>query len=189
MKSAFSLRKTATAPDQTPVPVATPEPVPDVHLPDDPELTGEPAQPAFQHWVSTLPTALGQWLRQSRVLIGLAIAFLLFWNLADWTSATGARMRPGQYAYSNEMAQLWTATYRLVFIIAVVVAIIKLTVPALIRYWRRDVEPGFDASTDFLFHLTPHQRLWFSFALLFALCYLFILLLGVRLPESPSVGL
>lgn len=182
-----SLRKTLTTPDQTPELVATPAVEPLERAVDAPPMgsTEPPEERAGHRLRDTVP----RWLRQNKVLTGLAIVFLLFWNLADWTSATGSRMRPGQYAYSNEMAQLWTASYRLVFIVGMAVLIIKFTAPVLIRYWRRDGVPTFDASRDFRYHLTPHQRLWFSFALLFALCYLFILLLGVRLPESANVGL
>jgi hypothetical protein len=122
-----------------------------------------------------------------RVLIGLAIAFTGFWILADWTGFTAARMKPGQIVYSNEMVQLWTASYRLVFVVAVAIAIVRLTLPAFVRYWRQDVDPLLDAGKDFL-KLTPHQRLWFSFAVLAFLCWLFVQLLMVKLPESLSVG-
>ncbi|WP_138994010.1 hypothetical protein [Larkinella sp. C7] len=122
-----------------------------------------------------------------RVLMGLAIAFLAFWVLADWTGWTAARMRPGQIVYSNEMVQLWTAAYRLVFVISVAVAIIRLTIPILTEYWRQDASTAIDATTDFK-KLTPQQRLWFSFAVLLAFCYLFVQLLLVKLPESLSVG-
>ncbi|WP_234733406.1 hypothetical protein [Tellurirhabdus bombi] len=146
-----------------------------------------PVASEFRSEEESVASSLINRFYSARVLIGLAIAFISAWLLADWTSSTNAQMRPGQIAYSNEMQQLWTATYRLAFVVIAAVAIIRLTIPSLVQYMRQDSGFVLDAAEDFK-KLSPQQRLWFAFAVLFSLCYLFVSLLSVKLPESLSVG-
>ncbi len=123
-----------------------------------------------------------------RLFLGLVVCFLFFYVCADYTSFTAGQIHPGELVFSNTMVQLWTATYRLAFIFGVSLALIGLAFQGLWQFFRPTPERDFDLITSIRFDLTPTQRIWLFFIVFFALCFLFVQLLSVRLPESVSVG-
>jgi hypothetical protein len=147
-----------------------------------PEETAEPAP---------TPGIGGKVLAKSRYLLqlygGLIIAFLTFYALADWTSFTTAEQRPGQLIFSNTMTQLWTACFRLAFVLGASLGLLRLLWPELFRFFRPDNE-GPDMMTTIKYELTSFQRLCVFLLAFFGLCYLFIQLLSVNLPQTISVG-
>ena len=48
---------------------------------------------------------------------GLLIALFGFYALADFTAYMTGQERPGQLIFSNTMTQLWTAAFRLTFVL------------------------------------------------------------------------
>ncbi|GAB3753955.1 hypothetical protein [Spirosoma pomorum] len=133
----------------------------------------------------------GKVLAKSRYLWqlygGLAVAFLAFYALADYTAYTTAEQRPGQLIFSNTMTQLWTACFRLVFVLGASLGLLRLFWPELFRFFRPDSE-GPDMMTTIKYELTSFQRLCVFLLAFFGLCYLFIQLLSVNLPQTISVG-
>ena len=125
-----------------------------------------------------------------RLFGGFAVAFLFFYCLADYTAVTTGQIRPGEMIFSNTMIQLWTATYRLVFIMGIVMALIALLSAksrGLWQFFKPTADDQFDLAYSIKHHLTPTQRVWLFYAVFFFLCYLFVALLTAKLPESASV--
>lgn len=147
--------------NESPQPVA---PIVPPELPSSPyEAKEDPPTPIkkFNYW----------WL-----LRGLGIAFLGFYLLADWTEITTAQLNPGQMIFNNRMTQLWMAAHRLVFVLMIALLVFAI----LNRY--------LDLLSSIKNDLSPPQRVWLAYAIVFALCFLYVLLLMVKLPESVSVG-
>lgn len=158
-----------------PDPVAYPEPVV-VHEPSPTNAGPEPDA------VKPRRNTIG------RIVMGLVVCFLFFYVLSDYTSFTAGQIHPGELIFSNTMIQLWTATYRLAFIFAVVLAMIGLVWQGLWQFFRPSKDRDFDLGTSIRNDLTNKERLWLFFIVFLSLCYLFVQLLMVRLPESVSVG-
>jgi hypothetical protein len=123
-----------------------------------------------------------------RLFGGLMVGFMGFYVLAEYTSYTVGETQPGQLVFSNAMIQLWTAAYRLAFILLVVLVLLRLFWPAAFEFFRPDRQTGPDITNTFLHEISPTQRLWVCLSVFFFVCYLFVLLLMVKLPESVSVG-
>lgn len=121
------------------------------------------------------------------IAAGLVFGFLFFYLLADWSSFTTGQQRLGQLVFSNTMTQLWTAAYRLTFIVAVALLLIRLFIPSLFTFWRADTRGRLDLENAFS-SLTRFQQVCVFLAVFFGFCYLFVALLQVSLPESVSVG-
>ncbi|GAB3802948.1 hypothetical protein GCM10028819_32040 [Spirosoma humi] len=130
-------------------------------------------------------------LDRSRYLLslygGLVGAFLVFYALADYTAYTVAEQRPGQLIISNTMTQLWTACFRMAFILAASLGLLRLFWPELFRFFRPGTD-GPDMMTTIKYELTSFQRLCVFLLAFFGLCFLFIQLLSVNLPQTVSVG-
>ncbi|UHG93395.1 hypothetical protein [Spirosoma oryzicola] len=142
--------------------------------------------------IASVLASLVRWLNHSRYLLslygGLAVAFVAFYALADYTAYTTAEQRPGQLIFSNTMTQLWTACFRLVFILGASLALLRLFWPELFRFFRPDTQNGPDMMTTIKHELTSYQRLCVFLLAFFGLCLLFIALLLVNLPQTVSVG-
>lgn len=119
---------------------------------------------------------------------GLLIGFLAFYALADYTAYTTAAQRPGQLIFSNTMTQLWTACFRLAFVLGASLGLLRLFWPELFQFFRPDNQDGPDMMTTIKFELTSFQRLCVFLLAFFGLCFLFIQLLSVNLPQTISVG-
>lgn len=143
---------------------------------DEPKRTGLPAQ----------------MLARSRHMLnlygGLLIGFLVFYALADYTAYTTAEQRPGQLVFSNTMSQLWTACFRMAFVLGASLSLLRLFWPELFRFFRSDSASDPDMTNTIQYELTSFQRLCVFLLAFFGLCYLFIMLLSVNLPETISVG-
>lgn len=132
--------------------------------------------------------AKSAWPGLLKLFGALLTVFLSFFALADYTSFTTGQMRPGELVFSNTMVQLWTASYRLVFIDLIVLLILWMTAPALWALVRPDHNHKYDLTTSILNDLTPKERIWLFFIVFYANAYLFVLLLTAKLPESISAG-
>ncbi|WP_080239069.1 hypothetical protein [Spirosoma rigui] len=131
-------------------------------------------------------------LARSRQLVnlygGLLIGFLIFYALADYTAYTTAEQRPGQLIFSNTMNQLWTACFRLAFVLGASLGLLRLFWPELFQFFRPDNHEGPDLTNTIKYELTSYQRLCVFLLAFFGLCFLFIALLSVNLPQTVSVG-
>lgn len=131
-------------------------------------------------------------LARSRHLVnlygGLLAGFLVFYALADYTSYTTAEQRPGQLIFSNTMTQLWTACFRLAFVLGASLGLLRLFWPELFQFFRPDTHERPDMTDTIKFELTSFQRLCVFLLAFFGLCFLFIALLSVNLPQTVSVG-
>lgn len=154
----------------------------------DPEELTEPQPTGWRGWINHLLRLL----HKSRQLIhlygGLGLAFLVFYALADYTAFTTAEQRPGQLIFSNTMTQLWTACFRLAFVLGASLGLLRLFWPELFRFFRPDIHDGPDMMATIKNELTPYQRLCVFLLAFFGLCALFIALLSVNLPQTISVG-
>ncbi len=131
-------------------------------------------------------------LARSRHLLnlygGLVAGFLLFYALADYTAYTTAEQRPGQLIFSNTMNQLWTACFRMAFVLGASLGLLRLFWPELFQFFRSDSATEPDMINTIRYDLTSFQRLCVFLLAFFGLCYLFIMLLQVNLPQTISVG-
>ncbi|MCX6217599.1 hypothetical protein [Spirosoma sp.] len=123
-----------------------------------------------------------------QMVTGLILCFLLFYSLADYTSYSAGRIHPGEMIFSNTMIQLWTATYRMAFIFAIVMAFISLCWTGLWKFFKPSPDRDFDLLTSIRYDLTPEKRIWLFVIVFFASCFLFAFLLTANLTESVSVS-
>jgi|GEM_PF-6233709 len=127
--------------------------------------------------------------RQSFYLYsGLLIALFGFYALSDFTAYMTGQERPGQLIFSNTMTQLWTAAFRLTFVLGASLGVLRLFWPELFRFFRPDTTDGPDMINTIRFELTPYQRICVFLLVFFGICGLFVLLLSVNLPQTVSVG-
>lgn len=153
-------------------------------------------EPGLDEPIQAEPSLGSNLLGFSRYLLnlygGLITAFVAFYVLADYTSYSVAEQRPGQLIISNTMTQLWTACFRLVFILGASLGLLRLIWPDLFRFFRpghaRPGTEGPDMMTTIKLELTSFQRLCVFLLAFFGLCFLFIQLLSVNLPQTVSVG-
>lgn len=182
-------RQKASQPEQAPVDSAPVQPEPGP-IPE-PGLDRSEYDPTHGGSLQEKPSLGRKMLARSRYLLnlygGLGGAFLVFYALADYTSFTVAEQRPGQLIISNTMTQLWTACFRLAFILGASLALLRLFWPELFRFFRPSTD-GPDMMTTIKYELTSFQRLCVFLLAFFGLCFLFIQLLSVNLPQTVSVG-
>lgn len=126
--------------------------------------------------------------RMYNLYSGLVIGFLTCYAFADYTSFMAGEQRPGQLVFSNTMTQLWTACFRMTFVLGFSLGLLRLVWPELFQFFRTDVTTDPDLTKTIRFELTSFQRLCVFLAAFFGFCYLFILLLSVNLPTGVSVG-
>lgn len=187
----FKRKRADERPAEQPMPAVTDEPT-NVDAEDlTPEQLLDYPEPIQAGW-------RGVWARLMKVITksrhllnlygGLVLGFLVFYAMADYTAFTTAEQRPGQLIFSNTMTQLWTASFRLAFVLGASLGLLRLFWPELFHFFRPDVHDGPDMMATIKNELTPYQRLCVFLLAFFGLCALFIALLSVSLPQTISVG-
>jgi hypothetical protein len=122
------------------------------------------------------------------LFLKMAIGGAVFYLLADFTAVTSNEVAWWSAVFSPGMTQLWTGAFRVLFIIGMGILLIWLIRPEMFNYLSRDHRDGPDAGRDFLYHISPNQRLWHLFAWLSLFVLLAVLLLQVKLPTAESAG-
>lgn len=144
------------------------------------------APPAAETEPDAAPTLLQKSVNYLKALAWLIAGFLASFFMADYTNHNIAKRSMGTLIYSNEMMQLWTACYRLTFILIAAKVLQTLFWLFQWHYYRPDQRKGPDLETDFL-QLDPFHRICVYILCFFGLVFAFVLLLSVNLPQAISV--